>query len=62
MFEFVGFALADLIKYRKNDTPGYVCRKKGVHMPTINQLVRKKRKDKTRKSKSPVLGIRLNTL
>ena len=31
-------------------------------MPTINQLVRKKRKDKTRKSKSPVLGIRLNTL
>ena len=31
-------------------------------MPTINQLVRKKRKDKTRKSKSPVLGIRMNTL
>src|SRR5574344_477566 len=31
-------------------------------MPTINQLVRKNRKDKTRKSKSPILGIRMNTL
>ncbi|MBQ7137319.1 MAG: 30S ribosomal protein S12 [Bacilli bacterium] len=31
-------------------------------MPTINQLVRKNRKNKTRKSKSPVLGIRLNSL
>ena len=31
-------------------------------MPTINQLVRKKRTDKTRKSKSPVLGVRLNSL
>ena len=31
-------------------------------MPTINQLVRKNRKDKTRKSKSPVLGIRSNTI
>ena len=31
-------------------------------MPTINQLVRKSRKDKTKKSKSPVLGIRMNTL
>lgn len=31
-------------------------------MPTMNQLVRKGRKNKTRKSKSPVLGIRLNTL
>ncbi len=31
-------------------------------MPTINQLVRKKRQDKTKKSKSPVLGIRMNTL
>ena len=31
-------------------------------MPTINQLVKKKRTDKTRKSKSPVLGIRQNTL
>ena len=31
-------------------------------MPTINQLVRKKRTDKTRKSKSPVLGVRMNTL
>ncbi len=31
-------------------------------MPTINQLVRKGRGNKTRKSKSPVLGIRLNSL
>ena len=31
-------------------------------MPTINQLVRKNRHDKTRKSKSPVLGVRMNTI
>ena len=31
-------------------------------MPTINQIIRKGRKNKTRKSKSPVLGYRLNTL
>ena len=31
-------------------------------MPTIQQLLRKKRGQKVRKSKSPVLGIRLNTL
>ena len=30
-------------------------------MPTINQLVRKKRTDKTRKSKSPVLNIGFNS-
>ena len=30
-------------------------------MPTINQLVRKNRSDKKRKSKSPVLGIGLNS-
>ena len=30
-------------------------------MPTKNQLVRKNRKDKTRKSKSPVLGIGYNS-
>ena len=30
-------------------------------MPTINQLVNKRRKDKTRKSKSPVLGIGFNS-
>ncbi len=30
-------------------------------MPTINQLVRKNRKDKTRKSKSPVLGVGYNS-
>ena len=31
-------------------------------MPTINQLGRKNRQDNTRKSKSPVLGVRMNTL
>lgn len=31
-------------------------------MPTINQLVRKSRQDKVRKSKSPQLGVCLNTL
>lgn len=31
-------------------------------MTTINQLVRKGRKSKTRKSKSPVLGIGLNSI
>ena len=31
-------------------------------MPTINQLTRKKRKPKVKKSKSPVLGIGLNTI
>ena len=30
-------------------------------MPTINQLVRKGRKNKTKKSKSPMLGIGLNS-
>ena len=30
-------------------------------MPTINQLVRKRRSDKDRKSKSPVLGIGCNS-
>lgn len=29
-----------------------------MFMPTINQLVRKRRQDKVRKSKSPVLGYR----
>ena len=31
-------------------------------MSTINQLVRKNRQSKVRKSKSPVLGVRLNSL
>ena len=31
-------------------------------MPTINQLVKKKRSKKTRKSKSPVLNVGYNTL
>ena len=35
--------------------------KGGRKRPTINQLVRKNRKDKTRKSKSPVLGIGYNS-
>ena len=30
-------------------------------MPTINQLVRKRRSEKTKKSKSPVLGIGYNS-
>ncbi|MCI9585355.1 MAG: 30S ribosomal protein S12 [Bacilli bacterium] len=30
-------------------------------MPTINQLVRKGRKNKTKKSKSPMLGVGLNS-
>ena len=31
-------------------------------MPTINQLVRKSRKDKTKKSKSPVLNVGFNSM
>lgn len=31
-------------------------------MPTINQLIKTKRKDKVCKSKSPVLGVGLNTI
>ncbi|MGI6329489.1 MAG: 30S ribosomal protein S12 [Bacilli bacterium] len=31
-------------------------------MPTINQLLKKKRKSKIKKSKSPVLGVSLNTI
>ena len=31
-------------------------------MPTINQLVHNKRKDKVRKSKSPVLNVGLNSI
>ncbi len=31
-------------------------------MPTINQLVRKNRKDKKRKSKSPVLNVGFNSM
>ena len=31
-------------------------------MPTINQLIKTKRKGKVRKSKSPVLGVGLNTI
>lgn len=38
-----------------------VCIRKENIMPTINQLVRKRRTDKTRKSKSPVLNIGYNS-
>ena len=31
-------------------------------MPTINQLIRKGRKDKVRKSDSPALGLSYNSL
>ena len=31
-------------------------------MPTINQLIHNKRKNKVRKSKSPVLGVGFNTI
>ena len=31
-------------------------------MPTINQLVRKRRSEKVRKSKAPVLGVGINTI
>ena len=31
-------------------------------MPTINQLIHNKRKNKVRKSKAPVLGVGLNTI
>ncbi len=36
--------------------------KERYFMPTIQQLVRKNRQDKVRKSKAPVLGIGLNTI
>ena len=34
----------------------------GNYMPTINQLVKKNRKDKKKKSKSPVLNVGYNAL
>ena len=51
-----------IVKY---ETPGIVClgmeeRRKG--MPTINQLVRQGRNDKTTKSKSPALNRGFNSL
>ena len=44
------------------DTPGCVLMKGAITMPTINQLVKKNRSKKTRKSKSPVLNVGYNTL
>ena len=41
-------------------TPGCVQREE-ENMPTINQLVNKRRAKKTRKSKSPVLGVGYNS-
>ena len=38
-----------------------MCNERRNNMPTINQLVRKGRKNKTKKSKSPMLGLRLNS-
>ncbi len=38
-----------------------MCEERRTNMPTINQLVRKGRKNKTKKSKSPMLGIGLNS-
>ena len=38
-----------------------MCNERRNNMPTINQLVRKGRKNKTKKSKSPMLGVRLNS-
>ena len=34
----------------------------GENMPTINQLVKSKRKDKTKKKKSPVLNVGFNSM
>jgi small subunit ribosomal protein S12 len=42
------------------DTPGCVYRKE-KNMPTINQLVRQRRKDKVKKRKSPVLNVGFNS-
>jgi small subunit ribosomal protein S12 len=39
-----------------------MCTWKEDIMPTINQLVKKNRKDKVRKSKSPVLNVGFNSL
>ena len=39
-----------------------VCTQKGKNMATVNQLVKNKRKNKTRKGKSPALNVGLNSL
>ena len=38
-----------------------MCNERRTNMPTINQLVRKRRTQKTKKSKSPVLNIGYNS-
>lgn len=59
----LGFAhMQNLYLEEKRNTRSCV-QKGGVNtMPTINQLVKNRRQDKVRKSKSPVLGIGLNTI
>jgi len=49
----------------KCETPGIVCldiEERRKRMPTINQLVRQGRTDKTTKSKSPALNRGYNSL
>ena len=38
-----------------------VCKGRRMNMPTVSQLIRKNRKDKTKKSKSPMLGVGYNS-
>jgi len=47
--------------YKQYDTPGSVYKERSKNMPTINQLVRKPRGKKVRKSKSPALNIGFNS-
>jgi small subunit ribosomal protein S12 len=50
-----------LLSTNENDTPGCVEERRNK-MPTINQLVKKPRKDKVYKTKSPALARGFNTL
>ena len=54
--------MAKLLFMKKSETPGYVWERRPYYMTTINQLVRKGRKKKTRKRKSPVLAIGFNSI
>ena len=44
------------------DTPGCVFIEREENMPTINQLVKKNRSQKTKKKKSPVLNVGFNSM
>ena len=44
------------------ETALYIKKEGGALVPTINQLIRKGRKKMVEKSKSPALGVNLNTL